>query len=170
MNELKLIETYKSELQDYSSEQLRHISSEGVWSIGQMYDHVILVAHEYLNDMEACAVSEEEQTLGKTEFGKRLFENGGFPPIKIKLPDELNAPPNNSDTKEELMSRLDEVMQKMRLWETKVDGVNPNYKVQHGGFGWLNAREWYDLVGMHFRHHLLQKEELVEKLRKKEVK
>ncbi|MFE7064069.1 DinB family protein [Sutcliffiella sp. NPDC057660] len=170
MNDLKLIEAYRSELQNYSLEQLRHLSSEGVWSIGQMYDHVILVAHEYLDNMEACAASLEEQKLGKTEFGKRLFENGGFPSIKIKLPDELNAPPNNSDTMEELMSRLDEVMQRMRQWEIKVDDVNPYYKVQHDGFGWLNAREWYDLVGMHFRHHLRQKEELVEKLRLSEVK
>lgn len=170
MNELKLIETYKSELQNYSLEQLRHISSEGVWSIGQMYDHVILVAYEYLDNMEACAASVKEQKLGKTEFGKRLFEEGGFPPVKIKLPDELNAPPNNSDTREKLMSRLNEVMQRMIQWKPKIDDVNPNYKVQHGGFGWLNAPEWYDLVGMHFRHHLRQKEELEEKLRLKEVK
>lgn len=170
MNDLKLIEAYRIELPNYSLEQLRHISSEGVWSIGQMYDHVILVAHEYLDNMEACAALEDEQSLGKTEFGKRLFENGGFPLIKIKLPDELNAPPNNSDTKQELMSRLDEVMQRMRQWETKVDDVNPNNKVLHGGFGWLNAPEWYNLVGMHFRHHLRQKEELVEKLRLSEVK
>ncbi|MBM7619653.1 hypothetical protein JOC95_001505 [Bacillus tianshenii] len=165
MNELKLIEAYKNELQNYSLEQLRHISLEGVWSIGQMYDHLILVAQEYLDNMEACAATEEEQPLGKTEFGKRLFENGGFPPIKIKLPDELNEPPNNSDSIEKLMSRIDEVMQRMERSKTKLDDVNPNNKVQHGGFGWLNAREWYALVGMHFRHHLRQKEELVEKLR-----
>jgi hypothetical protein len=45
-------------------------------------------------------------------------------------------------------------------WESKVDYINPNNKVKHGGFGWLNAKEWYNLVGMHFRHHLRQKEEL----------
>lgn len=169
MNELMLIETYRSDLQHYSLEQLRHIPSEGVWSISQMYDHVILVAHEYLDNMEACAALKEEQSIGKTDFGNRLFAIGGFPPVKIRLPDELNAPPNNSDSIEQLMSRLDEVKKRMGKWKTEVNHVNPNYKVQHGGFGWLNAREWYDLVGMHFRHHLRQKEELVEKLRLKET-
>ncbi|WP_201739081.1 MULTISPECIES: hypothetical protein [unclassified Exiguobacterium] len=40
-----------------------------VWSIGQMYDHIIVVAHEYLDEMEACLTNAEHQPLGKTEFG-----------------------------------------------------------------------------------------------------
>jgi hypothetical protein len=164
MNELQLIETYKSDLQNYSVEQLRHIPEAGVWSLCQMYDHVILVAHEYLDQLESCASASEEQTLGKTEFGEKLFRNGGFPPIKLRLPDEMNAPPNNSETNEELMRRVDQVIERMKDWEGKVDTINPNYKIKHGGFGWLNAREWYDLIGMHFRHHLRQKSELEQRL------
>ncbi|PKR84685.1 DinB family protein [Heyndrickxia camelliae] len=166
MSNLEVVEAFKNDLQNYSLDQLRHISAEGVWSIGQMYDHLIVVAHEYLDNAETCAASHEECTLGKTEFGEKLFTMGGFPPIKIKLPDELNAPPNNSDSKDELISRLDQLISRLSLWEIKVDSINPNYKVQHGGFGWLHAREWYDLVGMHFRHHLRQKAELEQKLKK----
>ncbi|WP_416144793.1 DinB family protein [Planococcus koreensis] len=150
----------KNELNNYSPEQLRHIQKDGVWSIGQMYDHIILVAHEYLDNMEACAALNEEQPLGKTRFGDQLFREGGFPPVKIRLPDEMNAAPNNSDSKKELMRRMEEIIQRLSQWESNVDTVNPNYKVKHGGFGWLNAREWYDLVEMHSRHHLRQKEEL----------
>lgn len=160
MSHIELIETYISELQKYSHEQLRYITAEGVWSIGQMYDHVILVAMEYLDNVETCGSLKEEQKLGKTDSGEHVFKIGGFPPIKIKLPDELNTPPNNLDSIAELTSRLEEVMQRLRQWESRVDAINPNYKVKHGGFGWLNAREWFDLVGMHFRHHLRQKAEL----------
>jgi DinB superfamily len=164
MSNLELIETYKIELQKYSLEQLRFITADGVWSIGQMYDHVILVAMEYLDNVEACATLKEEQKLGKTVSGEHLYKIGGFPPIKIKLPDELNTPPSNSESIEELSSRLDQVNQRLRRWESRVDAINPNYKVKHGGFGWLNAREWFDLVGMHFRHHLRQKSELEDKM------
>jgi len=164
LSNLKVIEKYKSYLQNYSLEQLRYITAEGVWSIGQMYDHLILVAHEYLDNVETCASAKVEQKLGKSEFGEQLYKIGGFPPIKIKLPDELNTPPSNSDSKENLISRLDQVMQRLRQWESEVDVINPNYKVKHGGFGWLNAREWYDLVSMHFRHHLRQKCELEQKI------
>lgn len=164
LSHFNVIETYKIYLQDYSLEQLRHITAEGVWSIGQMYDHLILVAHDYLNNVETCEATKEEQTLGKTEFGEHLYKIGGFPPIKIKLPDELNTTPNNSDSKEYLISRLDQVIERSSQWESKVDAINPNYKVKHEGFGWLNAKEWYDLVNMHFRHHLRQKCELERKL------
>ncbi|OOE12613.1 DinB family protein [Fictibacillus arsenicus] len=164
MNDLQLIETYKSDLHNYSVEQLRHIPETGVWSLCQMYDHVILVAHEYLNHVDSCTEAAEEQKLGKTEFGEKLFRIGGFPPIKIRLPDEMNAPPNNSETNEELIRRIDQVIERMKDCEGKVDSINPNYKIRHGGFGWLNAREWYDLIGMHFRHHLRQKSELEKKV------
>jgi hypothetical protein len=160
MNRIRLLETYKRDLDHYTPEQLRFIPATGVWSIGQMYDHLILVAHEYLDNMEACAASLEEGSLDKTPFGERLFRAGGFPPIKIRLPDEMNSPPDNSGRKEELIARMEEVLQRVERWESKVEAVNPNLKVEHGGFGWLNAKEWYALVEMHFRHHLRQKAEL----------
>ena len=164
MSNLILIETYKGFLEEYSHEQLRHIPDQGVWSINQMYDHLIVVAHEYLDSVEACALADEEQTQGKTGFGEHLFTIGEFPPIKIKLPDELNAPPDNTKMKEEIMLELDQLMIRMKVLEKKIDEINPNYKDQHGGFGWLNAQEWFDLVGMHFRHHLRQKDELDQQL------
>ncbi|TWT07957.1 DinB family protein [Planococcus sp. CPCC 101016] len=157
---------FKNELSKYSSQQLQHIPKEGVWSIGQMYDHIILVAHEYLDNVEICAASNEKQPLGKTLAGKKLFKDGGFPPIKIRLPDEMNASPNNSDDREKLAKRVEEVIKRLEHWEREVASINPNYKVEHGGFGWLNAKEWVDLVEMHSRHHLRQKEALESYLEK----
>lgn len=164
MNDLKLIDTYKSFLQKYSQEQLSYIPEQGVWSISQMYDHITVVAHEYLDSFEACALAVREQKQGKTEFGEYLFNIGGFPPIKIKLPDELDTPPDNTKMKAEIMLELDLLMKRMKELKMIVNDINPNFKVEHGGFGWLNAQEWFDLVGMHFRHHLRQKYELDQKL------
>ncbi|WP_075617964.1 DinB family protein [Paenisporosarcina indica] len=165
MSVLKLIEIYKGFLEEYSLEQLRHIPDQGVWSISQMYDHLIIVAHEYLDSVEACATIAGEQNNGKkTEFGEYLFNIGGFPPIKIKLPDELDTPPDNTKIKEDILLELDLLMKRMKELKLKVNDINPNYKDEHGGFGWLNAQEWFDLVGMHFRHHLRQKYELDQKL------
>ena len=164
MSDPEWIETYKNDLNRYSPRQLRYIPLHGVWSLGQLYSHVILVALEYLDNAEACAAASKEQMLGKTEGGKHLFKRGGFPPIKIKLSDEPENTPSNSESEEDLMRGLNQVLQKMREWKGKVEAINPNYKVEHEGFGWLNAREWFDLVGMHSRHHLRQKSELERKL------
>ncbi|MFC7370894.1 DinB family protein [Fictibacillus iocasae] len=164
MSDITLIETYKHFLQQYSQEQLRHIPEVGVWSICQMYDHLIVVAHEYVDCVESCANAVEEQNKGKTEFGDYLFNIGCFPPVKIKLPPDLDGPPDNTKSKEEITFELDKLMDRMKVWEVKAVDINPNIKEKHGGFGWLNAQEWLALVGMHFRHHLRQKYELDQKL------
>lgn len=160
MNGKEVLFIFKNELSKYAPDQLRHVPEEGVWSIGQMYDHIIIVAHEYLDNMEICAAAHEVQSLGETPKGEQLFKDGGFSPIKIRLPDEMNAPPNNLDSKEKLKERVEEVIERLEHWESKFSSINPNNKAKHGGFGWLNAKEWCELVEMHTRHHLRQKEEL----------
>lgn len=160
MGGIEVLSTFQKELSTYSPEQLRSIPGEGVWSIGQMYDHLIVVAHEYLDNVAVCAEAKEDPFLEKTPAGKELFHNKGFPPIKIRLPDEMNAPPNNSDSQEDLINRMEKLIQRVGYWELQVDEISPERKAKHGGFGWLNAREWLDLVEMHSRHHLRQKEEL----------
>ncbi|MFC4102857.1 DinB family protein [Paenibacillus xanthanilyticus] len=135
----------------------------GVWSLGQMYDHLIAVAHEYLDHVETCVGTGTEQLLGKTAAGEEVFRLGGFPPVKIALPDEMNHA-DNPDSIEILDERLRQVMSRMRELEGKAAAANANAKVEHGDFGWLNAREWQALIGMHFRHHLRQKRELEERV------
>jgi len=103
LRDLKLIEDYKNNLQRYSLEQLRYITEQGVWSLGQMYSHLILVAQEYLGNVETCMAADVEQPLGKTEAGEQLYMLGDFPPIKIKLPDFLDRP-SNSESKEDLIA------------------------------------------------------------------
>jgi hypothetical protein len=164
MNYTELIESYKSDLQRYSLDQLRYVSDQGVWSLGQMYDHLILASLDCLDQVGICASASEEQLLGKTEFAEQMYIVGAFPPIKIKLPDGPENTPSNSESKDDLMCGLDLVLKKMSEWNEKVDTINPNFKVKHDGFGWLNTREWFNIIGMHFRHHLRQKSELEQKL------
>ena len=94
------------ELDRYSEDELHYISRPGVWSLGQMYDHILLVAHEYLDEVEACASCTTRSAAGKTPYGEELFRQAAFPPVKIRLPDEMNAPPNNTDSADQLRHRL----------------------------------------------------------------
>ena len=38
-----------------------------------MYDHILLVAHEYLDEVEICASLTTDTADGKTPFGEELF-------------------------------------------------------------------------------------------------
>ena len=57
MSGKEMLFIFKKQLSKYSPAQLRHNSGEDVWSIGQMQDHIILVANEYLERVEICAAS-----------------------------------------------------------------------------------------------------------------
>ncbi|MGD6854054.1 DinB family protein [Bacillus infantis] len=164
MAEQSVMEIYKQSLGKYTLEQLRQIPAEGVWSLAQMYDHVIVVADEYLDEAEACANAEPVQGRGKTEFGEKLFREGGFPPVKIRLPDEMNQPPDNSGTSASLLERLENLEKRIEVSRQTLHKIHPSLKREHGGFGWLNSIEWHNLQEMHFRHHLRQKGELEERL------
>lgn len=157
---ISLLSQFKADLDGYTERQLRYQAAADVWSIGQMYDHIIVVAEEYADEIDRCLASTEEQPLGKTEFGERLFRMGGFPPVKIRLPDEMNQPPNNADKRETLEGRIDELSARLNRLEPLARAANPDVKARHGGFGWLNAQEWYDLIEMNTRYHLRQQVDL----------
>lgn len=161
MEHKKIFLQYRQDLEQYTTRQLSYKHDPNTWSIGQMFDHLIVVSHEYLDEIQVCLQTEgRDASHQKTPFGEQLFRQGGFPPIKIQLPPELNAPPDNTNTREELEGRLDELLSRMSTSERLLSKATAEQKTCHGGFGWLNAREWYDLIDMHARHHLRQQEEL----------
>lgn len=166
MKGLDVINHYKERLDFYSAEQLRCRLNPGTWSIGQVYSHIVDVAFEYLNNMEQCSRSGYDQPQGKTEAGAALFRAGAFPPIKIKLPEGMEYAPNDDKSKTEHLHDLDLLIDKMRIWESQIHAIPPHGKIRHGGFGWLNASEWFDLIEMHTRHHLRQIKEIEEQWNK----
>jgi hypothetical protein len=48
----------------------------------------------------------------------------------------------------------------MHETEQKLSSASEIPKTAHPAFGFLNAREWFHLIEMHFRHHLRQKKRL----------
>lgn len=164
VKDIDIIKTYQNQLANYSSEQLYMKPALGEWSVCQVFDHCVIVAHEYLDAAEGCGTRGENTKEGKTSFGAALFERGGFPPIKIRLPDEMNEPPINTYTSDELNHQLQQLQNRIQDLEPKIAEMDDNLKIKHGGFGWLNAKEWFALVDMHFHHHIRQLNELNEKM------
>lgn len=150
-----IMEMYLRNLDQYTIEQLRSNSTEKAWSIGQVYTHVIDVANEYMGYVASCAADIREVREGKTEAGEEAFANLVWPDVRVKLEEPADATPNPSD-KAELVAGLKGVLEKLHAWEDRLDSINPAYRRQHGWFGWLNAREWFEMVGMHGKHHLRQ--------------
>ncbi|WP_152397427.1 DinB family protein [Paenibacillus guangzhouensis] len=159
----KLEETanhYMQVLEQFSMEQLQRQPNEEAWSLGQMVQHLINSAlYMHLRNVELCmdaSGGSAEPDGVKTEAGMALFEQGSFPPVRIQVPPSPQYTPAQPTSKELLVQGLNTVIQRMREVEPTLESANRSNTVAHPRFGGMNATEWFLLIEMHYRHHLLQ--------------
>lgn len=155
---------YLQQLNGFSMEQLKRQPSENEWSMGQMYLHLINTSlYMQLRSIDHCMTGNEDSVVpkgGKTEAGQAIFEQGGFPPIRIQVPASPQYTPGQPESKEQLVQGLNAVMHRMKVIEPTIEKAPLQNTVSHPRFGALNAKEWFMLVEMHYRHHLQQEDRL----------
>lgn len=155
---------YLDQLKEFSMEQLLHKTDETDWSIGQMYAHLVQSAlNMQLRNVELCrgATDPAVKTDGvKSEDGAAIFKLGGFPPVRIQVPPTAQYTPRQPESKEELANGLKQVEAKMKELAEVLPDIPALHTVAHPRLGCLNAAEWFELVDMHYRHHLRQLERL----------
>jgi hypothetical protein len=151
---------YLEELNLFSIEQLKRQPSENEWSLGQMYIHLIQTAQRMqIGNIEKCRsqIVDASSAAGvKTGAGEAVFTLGSFPPDRIQVPPSPQYTPEQPVSKEQIIDGLHAVLQKMKEIAPLVEAISPAHTTQHPRLGVLNAKEWFALVEMHYRHHLLQ--------------
>lgn len=158
------VERYLLELDNLDMEQLLKKPNDEEWSIGQVYMHLIQSAlYLHLHNVDQC-LGGSDATVGvmekKTERGIKAFELGSFPPDRIRVPASPQYTPKQPENKEQLAQRLHDVVEQMRRTESVLSQEPKSEKMVHPGLGALDAKEWFLLIEMHYRHHLLQLERL----------
>lgn len=155
---------YMHEIDLFSLDQLKQKPSDNEWSIGQMVQHLINSAlYMQLRNLDLCLVPRQDSLAslaGKTETGAAVYAQGSFPPIRIQVPPSAQYTPEQPESKEELILGLHTVIQRMREIEPILEKASKQNTVPHPSFGGLCAEEWFLLVEMHYRHHLLQLDHL----------
>lgn len=155
---------YLLELDGLSTEQLSNKPSENEWSLGQMYLHLINTAlYMQLRNAEQCMALSSDSGVAtgeKTEAGKAVFDLGGFPPVRIQVQPSPMYTPQQPESKDQLVQGLTAVLSRMKEMEPTIDQAPMHNTVAHPRLGALNAKEWFELVEMHYRHHLLQEKRL----------
>ncbi|GAA3402916.1 DinB family protein [Paenibacillus hodogayensis] len=156
---------YERQLERYDMEQLTRSPEKNEWSLGQMYVHLIQSAlHMHLRHIESCREPGQQasnETAGsKTEEGLAVFALGALPPIRIRVPASRAYTPSQPESKQQLTEGLQEVVRRMRQIEPELDSIPLSRTAAHPRLGALNAKEWFSLIEMHYRHHLRQKERL----------
>lgn len=173
---------YIRELDSISLEQLLWKPAEDEWSLGQMHMHLIQSAQfMQLRNVALCLAPNGNPMVasaGKTALGEGLFRAGSFPPDRIRVSPSPQYTPLQPDSKEQLVDGLRDTIRRMNEIEPAVaaafdpvaqaisepgkgTAIEPaRNTVAHPRLGGLNALEWFQLIEMHYRHHLLQKERL----------
>lgn len=157
-----VVNQYINSLDDYSDEQFFFKSNDETWSLGQMYEHLTVSSQFFfLANCVRCLEKRKGQEGGeKNEFGEKLFIKGSFPPVKLKIPDAIRGPEPVAKTREEYKSILKKILTDSQNLIEAVSNDDGSYKALQVAMGWLDAKEWYYLHEMHYRHHLRQKTEL----------
>ncbi|QMV41892.1 DinB family protein [Cohnella cholangitidis] len=151
---------YLEQLQRIGEEQLSLRPSEEEWSLGQLYNHLIgATQYMSLRNIGLCREGDKETIVvggAKSEAGEAVFRNGGFPDAKISVPPSPQYTPRQPNGKEELSEGLLGIVRQMRDIEPTLREISPENAANHPRLGALTAKEWFQLVEMHFRHHLKQ--------------
>lgn len=157
-----VVNQYLNSLDNYSDEQFFFKKDEETWSLGQMYEHLTVSSQFFfLANCVRCLEKRKGQEGGeKNEFGEKLFIKGSFPPVKLKIPDAIRGPEPVAKTREEYKIILKKILTDAQNLIEAVSKDDGSYKALQVAMGWLDAKEWYYLHEMHYRHHLRQKTEL----------
>lgn len=166
---VNLLKSYKEALLGYSNEQFNFKQDADIWSLGQMYEHLIMSGNYFfMKNIKYCFEQKNGEIGGEmNENGKKVFSYNSFPPIKVKVPG--GGPQPVAQAIEAYPPALDLLISQSNSLVEKIENDSGDYKTQHPVFSWHNAKEWLQSFEMHHRHHLRQKAELEGFLAEKEI-
>ncbi len=166
----KFLETAKywlKELDFYGSNQFKKVTANSAWTIGQVYDHLINGTRAYhMREIRKCL-----EKTGGSEEGKKLFKGhivfflGKFPSIKIAGVDPNGYVPSQPESPDKMKDEFFKFFKEMQKIAKDLDAAPSMYKTMHPSLGMLTGQEWFQIIEMHFRHHLRQKSEIDKSIR-----
>ena len=157
-----VVNQYIRSLDEYSDEEFFFKKDGETWSLGQMYEHLTVSSNFFfLANCVRCIEKRKGQEGGeKSHFGEQQFKYGGFPPVKLKIPEVIRGAEPVVKPKEVYHQILEKILIDSKNLIEAVSNDDGLYKAIQPAMGWLNAQEWFYLHEMHYRHHLRQKTEL----------
>jgi hypothetical protein len=160
------LQHYLESLSAYQNSSFLQKTDAETWSLGELYEHLLVSSTYFLRQAEGCLREEKGSFEGeKTLQGEQMFALGGFPPIKIKVPEKYKSATELSvQDIDYYQKRFQELLDYLPKVQKAIEGNPSSYKRQHAIFGMLTATEWIWCLETHLRHHLRQQKELEEKI------
>lgn len=159
----QVLDTWEQALGSYTDAEFLTKPDADAWSIGQVYMHLAgSTNYFHLKHVADCRASDDNANGSMTMPGRiSFYVFGGFPPIKIKVPPSPEYTPPQPESVAAVREKLTALRPRMAEMAAKLlEKDNKSGKTKHPAFGYLNAYEWFEMIDMHWRHHLRQKRRL----------
>ncbi len=147
---------YRRKLDEIPDELFNKTPSDGGWSYGEVYSHILQANMGSFTAIEKC--SNGTGTIDNKRLSILawlIFLMGRFPPVKIKAPKEIAAMVTNID-KEEARNLLVKLKKRTDQLASTINKSSSFCKVKHPRLGLLNAKQWFRFINIHTKHHLKQ--------------
>jgi hypothetical protein len=97
------LDNYRERLDDIPDEQFTETPKGGGWSYAEVYSHILQATLGSSIALERCTHDNcKPTTKGLTFLGRFMMFTGGFPPVRVKVPEAIAAKmPANKINKEE---------------------------------------------------------------------
>ena len=155
------IDYWITELDQYDIPKLTRQPGPGQWSVGQLYLHLIDDTEFYLQQIQLCLSGNQHADQQASPTAKKMFLENAFPDMKIAgAPDHATIPQPSG--KEELGKSLMQIRTELNSVANKFSDEGYSGKSKHPGLGYFSAQQWLQFAGMHFRHHVRQKNRIDE--------
>lgn len=158
---VSIIDSYKARLDQYTLQQFQHKPAPDRWSAGEVYTHLIRATLLYhLRMVDRCLANLDNADALAKPHAQAEFDANESAPVKIKVPSSPGYDPPMPESIEKVRDDIDAVLRKMLSTRDKLITDPESGKTEHPSYGFIDAKQWYQVIGMHWKHHLMQLDEL----------
>jgi hypothetical protein len=158
---------YRNRLDTIPDEQFDLSPKGGGWSYAEVYSHILQATLSSAIAIQKCSGTTLAPTSrGRTLLGLLVLTSNRFPPVRVKVPDSVNARmPAKKISKEDARNLIIKCRQRVNEVAPLIADSSARRRINHPRFGMLNARQWFKFIGIHLNHHIKQLNRIEKKFR-----
>lgn len=153
-----VLDIYRNRLDVIPDDQFDVTPPDGGWSYAEVYSHILQADLGSSIAVEKCAMSSCKPTSeGRTLIGLFVLTFNRFPPLRVKTPPEIAARnPVKKISKEDARNLIIKCRRRIDEVAPLIKNSLTDCRIRHPRMGMLNARQWFDFILIHSKHHLKQ--------------
>jgi hypothetical protein len=163
------LDDYRAMLDNIPDGLFNETPPGGGWSYAEVYSHVLKATLSATIAVERCSNGTAAPTSkGLTLIGKYMMLVGSFPPVKVKVPESIDAKiPAENISREDAKNYLVKCRKRVDSVFPMIKNSSPNARSGHPHMGMLNASHWFKFIRLHLCRHLTQIKRIEKKFQSK---